>query len=140
MLRAGPTAEHMRQRSTRTHSARAKYEARKTAYTIILTSRTISHDGSHLRHRLNSNYAFDSEVGLISKASGKVIRAELVAWNEGVCDQILSPLVEQVVLDSDSMVRHASNISLNTHVRSHKRVIIGPLGVAQSHDEHITAL
>ena len=52
------------------------------AYTVIRLLRAIAQQTSDSRHRLNTDNALDSEVGLIGGRAGEVVRAQLVRRDE----------------------------------------------------------
>lgn len=119
------------------------HTAKITAYTVVGLSSCISYHPCNDRHCFNSDDAFDRKVRLVGEASCEVVRAYLVRRYEGVSDEELGPLIQEVELSgSDPRVRRAKSKKLNgsPYVVGDQEVVTRRLSVAERHDEHVSAL
>ena len=64
------------------------------SYSVVVALSRVTQQRGDFSHSPNSNDTFDSQVSLIRERPCKVIRANLISWNECVRDQELGPLVE----------------------------------------------
>ncbi len=67
-------------------------------HAVVVGPSGITNERRNLRHGLNADDTFDSEVGLVREGAREVVRAELFGGDEGVLDQELRPLVEEAEL------------------------------------------
>ncbi len=73
-----------------------------------------------LRHSFDADDTLDGEIGLIGKSASEVICGDLVHRNQGVVNEVVVPLLQNVV------------------VLSKICVVVCTLSVGQSHDQHVT--
>ena len=69
-----------------------------STHTVVRRFLAVSSEARDLGHRLDADNTLDGQVGLVRECASEVVRAELVRRDEGVRNQVLSPLVEQVEL------------------------------------------
>ncbi len=67
-------------------------------YTVVVAFGGIPENQGNFCHSLDSNDAFDSEIGLIGQRSREIISADLVSRNKRVGDEELRPLIQEVRL------------------------------------------
>lgn len=68
-------------------------------YAIICGRRSVPDESRHFRHGLDRDDAFDREVRLVGERPSNVVCAQLIARDECVRYEILSPLVKKLVLE-----------------------------------------
>lgn len=74
------------------------HQLERMKYTYAVARACIAHDSRNLRHRLDPNNALDSKIRLVGEFAREVVSTELVRWRECVLHEILSPIVEDIVL------------------------------------------
>ena len=108
---------------------------------VVRALRAIARKPRHLAHRADADDALDREVRLVRERAREVVRADLVPWDQRVCDQVLRPLVEQLVLRARNLVwGRRERRGGGTDVRGDERGLARGVRVAQRHDEHVAAL
>ena len=68
-------------------------------YAVVRSPCLVPVELRNLRHGLDADDALDREVRLVRETTRKVVRAELVARDERVLDEVLRPLVEEIGLE-----------------------------------------
>ena len=64
-------------------------------HAIVVRLILIAEELRNLSHGANADNGLDREVRLVLEVAREVVRAELVARNERVLDEVLRPLVEE---------------------------------------------
>ena len=83
--------------------------------------RVVARDVGDLRHGADADDALEGEVGLVGQRAREVVGGDLVGGDQGFLDQVLGPLVEDLV------------------VLGEIGVVVGVLRVGQRHDQHVAA-
>lgn len=87
-------------------------------HTIIRTLFGIPKQARDNRHRLNTDRSFDGEISLVCERSGEVVRADLVLWDERLGDEVLGPLIKEIVLRKRGVrVNARKEVSRLVHLR-----------------------
>jgi hypothetical protein len=58
----------------------------------------VSEQGCNLAHGLDANNALDGQIGLVRECAGEIIGTDLIGRNKRLCDEVLSPLVQEAIL------------------------------------------
>ena len=69
-----------------------------STHTVVRRFLAVSSEARDLGHRLDADNTLDGQVGLVRECASEVVRAELIRRDEGIRNQILGPLIEQVEL------------------------------------------
>ena len=83
-----------------TQEGQRRYITSKTdsTHAVVAVRRLVTLEERNLGHSADTDDTLDGKVGLVSESAGKVVRRQLGGRNEGILNEVLRPLIEEVVL------------------------------------------